>query len=185
MKLDIFLFDVGGVMHTHPGSDRLEHSKLNAKMYNLVAALKQMGIMCCAASNTCAEHVAILTRMGVYDCFDKVFFSHILGVRKPDREFFKSIMKKLRRKDGRRFVFIDDCHDNLRSPHALRMKTLWFQSQEHTIECIAELLKQMQLLELVPSEDLARKAFRQFQARRFACGVRAMTPAAKPAPVGI
>lgn len=76
-------------------------------------------------SNTNAIHInAIKSKLGpqewinFYNLFDKVYFSHIIGIRKPDQEAFKIILKE-NRLNPKEVLFIDDSLQHIKAAKKL------------------------------------------------------------------
>jgi putative hydrolase of the HAD superfamily len=68
-----------------------------------------------AFSNTCREHHAVWSRKyeQALRVFDKVYVSHELGMRKPDREAFHHIAREIGVRP-QRILFFDDTYENVR-----------------------------------------------------------------------
>jgi putative hydrolase of the HAD superfamily len=76
-------------------------------------------------SNTNAIHInAIKNKLGAqewmnfHNLFDKVYFSHIIGIRKPDQEAFKIILKE-NRLNPKEVLFIDDSLQHIKAAKKL------------------------------------------------------------------
>ena len=65
---------------------------------------------------------------GFYDYFEKVYFSHHLGLRKPDREIFETVLADMG-VQSREVVYIDDSKQHTESAQALGIKSLYLQKQ--------------------------------------------------------
>jgi glucose-1-phosphatase len=81
-------------------------------------------------SNTNALHLTYYSKM-LYDnfgynsldeLFEKAYFSHTSGMRKPDAEFFKYIINENQLKPETT-LFVDDFEENIASAEALGLKT--------------------------------------------------------------
>lgn len=54
--------------------------------------------------------------------FDRTFYSHLVGLRKPDREIYEFVLKEIQAEPAQT-LFIDDLPENLIAPAALGMHT--------------------------------------------------------------
>jgi putative hydrolase of the HAD superfamily len=78
-----------------------------------IASLRALGILCCLATNQQAHrarHMSEALRYG--DVFDFQFYSHSLGVAKPDTHYFRRIIEQLNL-DPSDVLFIDDHEPNV------------------------------------------------------------------------
>jgi glucose-1-phosphatase len=98
---------------------RLEFLQLLSKKYQLFLL-----------SNTDAIHISHFEhKVGVsfysdfYQCFEKVYFSHELGIRKPDAEIFSYITNK-HELSPKRTLFVDDRKENTDIAKSLGMQ-IW------------------------------------------------------------
>lgn len=64
--------------------------------------------------------------------FDRVYYSHKIGMRKPQKELFQKVLDECGFKPEHT-LFIDDLQDNLLSAQALGIKGIWLQ-EPMTIE---------------------------------------------------
>jgi epoxide hydrolase-like predicted phosphatase len=107
--------------------------ELFAKFFNprldldVVAILKQLKdnarVVC--GTNTFDTHYDYLMLDGYYDLFDAVYASNKMGLSKPDREFYRHILRFEGVKPEDTF-FIDDIEENLISAEKLGIHAIWF-----------------------------------------------------------
>lgn len=70
------------------------------------------------------------------DCFDKAYYSHLIGIRKPEKEAFSLILDE-QRLNPKKTLFIDDLAQNLEGAKAVGMHTLHLRHPE-TLESLEE-----------------------------------------------
>jgi glucose-1-phosphatase len=133
------IFDVGGVLHKGglfaPGDFTLDHFDLSAEDFNdnfahkdvisLAQKLKKNNITLAILSNTVEAHALYLTKMGIYEGFDKIIFSHRVNLHKPDPKIFKHTLNELQVKPEEAF-FVDDLQENVDAANALGMHGILF-----------------------------------------------------------
>jgi FMN phosphatase YigB (HAD superfamily) len=68
------------------------------------------------------------------DCFDKAYYSHLIGARKPEKEVFSRILDE-QRLNPKKTLFIDDLAQNLEGAKAVGMQTLHLKHPE-TLESL-------------------------------------------------
>lgn len=73
-----------------------------------------------------------------YNCFDKIYFSYEMGIRKPDVEVFKLLINK-HELSPKRTLFIDDRKDNTDAAASLRIEVWHLQvGQEDVTDLFAK-----------------------------------------------
>lgn len=80
-----------------------------------VETIRDSGVMCCIASNQQsfrAKHMSSV--LGYAKCFDREFYSHSIGVAKPDPQYFRLILAELSFPPDQ-ILFIDDSIPNVRA----------------------------------------------------------------------
>ncbi len=98
--------------------------ELDNTMVNLINSLKTGNRVVCG-SNTIAPHWQFSLNRGDYECFHKVYASHLMGVAKPDGQFWKQILEE----EGYSVadtVFIDDFSENVSAAESLGIKSILF-----------------------------------------------------------
>jgi HAD superfamily hydrolase (TIGR01509 family) len=103
---------------------------INESLVLLIKELKRRGcrVVCC--TNTIESHFEEHLRLGNYAIFDFVYPSHLMGVKKPNPEFFKKVIdvEQVLVED---VYFIDDDQQNIEAAKKIGMKTHLFVSVEH------------------------------------------------------
>lgn len=83
-----------------------------APVLDFVEALRASGIRCHVASNQERHRARYLAEeMGFKDHFDRLFFSHELGVQKPDPDYFHQIQDQLGRLPSELLLVDDDARN--------------------------------------------------------------------------
>lgn len=98
--------------------------RLEQPMVTLLSQVKSRYATACF-SNTELEIADVNREKGLYACFDQVFLSTELGLRKPDMEAFLTVIRTLGVPPGD-VVLVDDKHENIAAAHAVGMKTVLF-----------------------------------------------------------
>ncbi|HRW23078.1 MAG TPA: HAD family phosphatase [Spirochaetia bacterium] len=97
---------------------------LDREMDGLVRRLRSRGRAVCG-TNTIASHYDYLLDAGMYDAFDAVYASHLMGVCKPDPDFWRLILdaEGAAASDA---VFVDDMAENVEAARALGLRAHLF-----------------------------------------------------------
>ena len=95
----------------------------------IVRALKEAGIRVVVGSNTIDSHYEILERMGIFDDFDKVYASQIMGLAKPDPAFYEYILREEGVNAPEAF-FTDDLEENIDSAVKAGLKAFLYTDAE-------------------------------------------------------
>ena len=103
--------------------------KKNFKVIEIVKNLKQNKYKLAILSNTISAHAKICRKKGLYDLFPIVILSNEVGLRKPDPEIYRLVLKKLGTKPVET-IFIDDREENTNTADKLGFKTIVFKNAE-------------------------------------------------------
>ena len=76
-------------------------------------------------TNTIDSHYYYLLNQGVYDIFDEVYASNLMGISKPDPDFYRYILKKEGIKPENT-VFVDDTEENIISAQKIGINSILF-----------------------------------------------------------
>lgn len=99
------------------------HPRRRPGMYDLVERLKAAGVRVVAGTNTSGPHYRVHLDGGDYAVFDHVYASHILGVAKPDPQFWLRILDA-EGVGGEQAFFIDDLAENVGAAARLGLTTV-------------------------------------------------------------
>ena len=88
------------------------HPVLDQATVDVVKKLKAKGIRVICGTNVIDSHYRIHNILHQYDVFDKVYPSHLLGIRKPDKDFYMAVCQKENIKPEECF-FTDDIMENV------------------------------------------------------------------------
>ena len=105
----------------HPVPDRT--------VLQLVRKLKA-GARVVVGTNTIPSHYGVHRSQGDYDAFHTVYASHLMGVAKPDPEFYLRILKAEKRRPEES-VFIDDTEENVDAALDLGIHSILFTGTEN------------------------------------------------------
>lgn len=103
-----------------------ENVKLNHQMIALLKKLKK-SYKLCLLSNTTKFHKKVGFRKILEDIFDVIIYSCDVGMRKPQREIYLYLLKKIK-EDPKNCIIIDDEIENLKYPETLGMGIIHFKS---------------------------------------------------------
>jgi putative hydrolase of the HAD superfamily len=92
-------------------------------------------------SNTNAIHIEVFNKMvaattnggSITDYFDKVYYSHELGMRKPDTEIFTYVID-INHLDPQKTLFIDDMENNIIAAQSVGLRTVHLSDQDYLTE---------------------------------------------------
>lgn len=113
-------------------------TSLVPEMEEFLIRLHRAGYTVSLMSNTFGVHAKSNHLKGFYEIFDHVFLSNEIGIRKPDLEKYKHVIKKLDTK-AKKCVFIDDKLANLVPARQLGFTVIKFEGVERFKEQLSEL----------------------------------------------
>jgi putative hydrolase of the HAD superfamily len=91
---------------------------------DIIEQLKSNSRVVCG-TNTIDSHYYYLLNQGYYDIFDEVYASNLMGISKPDPDFYRYILKKEGIKPENT-IFVDDTEENVISALSfLPIPNLW------------------------------------------------------------
>jgi len=95
---------------------------------DIIKQLKSDSRVVCG-TNTIDSHYYYLLSQGDYDIFDEVYASNLMGISKPDPDFYRYILKKEGIKPENT-VFIDDSEENILSAQKIGINSILFTDSE-------------------------------------------------------
>ena len=98
--------------------------ELDPAVERLIRALREEGRVV-SGTNTIACHYDYLAARGMYDCFDAVYASHLMGLCKPDPAFWLEILRAEGRQPSDAF-FVDDMDENVAAARSLGIRSHLF-----------------------------------------------------------
>lgn len=113
------------------------HPEIDPNMVGLIEELKATGHRLVCGTNTLESHYRYHLNRGDYNIFDLVYSSHIIGVMKPDPDFFRYILQA-EHNPPENSIFIDDLEDNIRSAASLGIHAIRFTSFEELLKALSE-----------------------------------------------
>lgn len=100
--------------------------EVHAEMLKVVAQLQSARYFCALATNQQRYRGRHMARVLGYDAlFDRSFYSHELGVMKPDPRYFETIVEELSY-DAHQMLFIDDREPNVAAAETVGLQALHF-----------------------------------------------------------
>ena len=91
---------------------------------DIIEQLKSNSRVVCG-TNTIDSHYYYLLSQGAYDIFDEVYASNLMGISKPDPDFYRHILNKEGIKPENT-VFIDDTEENITSAQKIGINSILF-----------------------------------------------------------
>jgi len=91
---------------------------------DIIEQLKSNSRVVCG-TNTIDSHYYYLLNQGVYDIFDEVYASNLMGISKPDPDFYWHILNKEGLKPENT-VFVDDTKENILSAQKIGINSILF-----------------------------------------------------------
>ena len=95
---------------------------------DIIEQLKSDSRVVCG-TNTIDSHYYYLLNHGDYDIFDEVYASNLMGISKPDPDFYRYILKKEGIKPENT-VFVDDTEENTFSAQKIGINSILFTDSE-------------------------------------------------------
>lgn len=117
---DVYRQVTGKTIPPHEGTllGRFFHPTLDAPTVVILEELKRKGNRVVCGTNVIEEHYTIHCNLHQYDVFDKVYPSHLMGLCKPNPQFYLEICKEERQRTQDCF-FTDDSKDNVEAAIAV------------------------------------------------------------------
>lgn len=91
---------------------------------DIIKQLKNDSRVVCG-TNTIDSHYYYLLNQGDYDIFDEVYASNLMGISKPDPDFYRYILRKEEIKPEN-IIFIDDTEENIISAQKIGINSILF-----------------------------------------------------------
>lgn len=101
---------------------------------DIIKQLKSNSRVVCG-TNTIDSHYYYLLNQGNYDIFDVVYASNLIGISKPDPDFYRYILKKEGIKPENT-IFVDDSEENILSAQKIGINSIIFTDFESLKEQI-------------------------------------------------
>ena len=95
---------------------------------DIIKQLKSVSRVVCG-TNTIDSHYYYLLNQGTYDIFDEVYASNLMGISKPDPDFYWNILNKEGIKPENA-VFVDDTEENILSAQKIGINSILFTDSE-------------------------------------------------------
>ena len=90
----------------------------------IIKQLKSNSRVVCG-TNTIDSHYYYLLNQGVYDIFDEVYASNLMGISKPDPDFYRHILNREGIKPENT-IFVDDTEENIISAQKIGINSILF-----------------------------------------------------------
>jgi len=107
-----------------PRWGRFFNPEVDTEMVAFIEELKRNNRVVCG-SNTIDPHWKWSMNRGDYNCFHKVYASHLMGVAKPDTRFWEMILESEEAK-AEEAVFIDDFPDNVEAAASMGIRAVLY-----------------------------------------------------------
>lgn len=91
---------------------------------DIIKQLKNDSRVICG-TNTIDSHYYYLLNQGDYDIFDEVYASNLMGISKPDPDFYRYILKK-EGIEPENIIFVDDTEENIISAQKIGINSILF-----------------------------------------------------------
>ena len=95
---------------------------------DIIEQLKSDSRVVCG-TNTIDSHYYYLLNQGDYDIFDEVYASNLMGISKPDPDFYRYILKK-EMIEPENTIFVDDAEENVFSAQKIGINSILFTDSE-------------------------------------------------------
>lgn len=105
---------------------------------DIIEQLKSNSRVVCG-TNTIDSHYYYLLNQGVYEIFDEVYASNLMGISKPDPDFYRHILNKEGLKPENT-VFVDDTEENIISAQKIGINSILFTDSDSLIQQIKKIM---------------------------------------------
>jgi len=109
-------------------------------MLELAKELRTRGVKTAVLSNTQTSHARLMREMGVFSGFDPVLLSCEIGKRKPKREAFLEVLKRVRL-SASSCAFVDDTEENVEAASCLGFHGILYSGNISALRAALELSK--------------------------------------------
>ena len=113
---------------------------LNKKLLEFAFRIRKRGYKIAILSDQWYLSKKALASKNLYNGFDEIIISCDVGLRKPNPEVYRLILKKLKLK-SKEVIFVDNQKWNITPAKKLGMKTILFKNNKQAIQEISKLLK--------------------------------------------
>jgi glucose-1-phosphatase len=110
-------------------------TEVYAQVLERVGELKNRNFKVAILSNTNQPHSRIMRQKGIFDNFDHIYLSHLIGIRKPELAVFEHVLKQLDSK-AEETLFIDDTPENVEGAKKAGMHTILARSPQQIVKDI-------------------------------------------------
>ncbi|MCX7023338.1 MAG: HAD family phosphatase [Spirochaetes bacterium] len=121
--------------------DTLFRPSLHAPTLALVDGIRRAGARAVAGTNTIDTHFARMGELGLPKRFDGVYASHLMGVAKPDPDFWLRILDAEGVRPERAF-FVDDYPENVEAAKSIGIDARLYVDESVLGRDLAECLRQ-------------------------------------------
>lgn len=108
---------------------------------DIIKQLKSSSRVICG-TNTIDSHYYYLLNRGDYDIFDEVYASNLMGISKPDPDFYRYILKEEGIKPEEA-IFVDDREENIITAQNIGIKSILFKNPNTLKAQIENFTKQL------------------------------------------
>jgi glucose-1-phosphatase len=109
---------------------------IDDRTFRLINSLRRPGLRVVCGTNTITSHYGRLRDLGHFECYDKVYASHLMGLAKPDPDFWAFILEAEGVRASECF-FADDMRENVDAASALGIESVRFRSAEELSRYLA------------------------------------------------
>lgn len=119
--------------------------RLHDPTLRILEQLKSSGMRIVCGTNVIDSHYKIHLRNGDYAVFDEVYPSHLMGISKPDPEFYRRILESEQVQPGEVF-FTDDLKENVEAASLIGVHAVLY-------TCAEDLLQQLISLKILDERN--------------------------------
>lgn len=128
-------------------------------MCSAIASLRNLGFCCYLASNQEAHRGRYMTETLRYrDLFDGEYYSHLLGVSKPNAAYFRAIVADLRLLPENLLLIDDNKHNVLAAREAGLRAVLFAAPPKKSVETLRNILSEYEIALALPLSGVQRYA---------------------------
>lgn len=114
-------------------------NKPDKKILDLIKNLRDQGILCYLATNQEIHRTNYMrNEMGFEKIFDGIFSSAEIGFKKPDQNFYKIILQKLKHLDTKEILYVDDTISHVNAAKSIGLEIYWYKNFNEFVQYISQ-----------------------------------------------
>ncbi len=109
-----------------------QRTQVNKELISLIKKLRKKYKIYLLTNTTDLHHNMNMKR-AIFHHFDKIFASFLVGMRKPNKDFYEHVLKKIKVKP-QECIFIDDRFENIETAQKLNINAILFEDNQKLVK---------------------------------------------------